>query len=334
MRKHKKEPTVSTAIGLNIGHAYVKATLLSPAGADHTTVFPSLLAPAGQTAAGSLRDISQVSYGGSIYWVGEDALLASATPTTLLTQDRLTHATFLPVLVIEALNRLALWEQPGVCVTGLPATWMLKERAEALGARLREATQGKDVFQRIQVVPEPLGLLFSAMLDAQGQPTNLYNAQHVGFLDLGHHTVDGGVAVRQKVANESLFTFNLGSSKPLGQLRGLLTAAFDREFTLFETDEAVRRGGVFVRGKLLDLPTGWQTIFQRNAEAIVTRLQEQWGNGGHLDAILIGGGGAEQPVVTDMLTNAYPHALIVHEPQLAIARGYARLALRLMAIAS
>ena len=63
-------------------------------------------------------------------------------------------------------------------------------------------------------------------------------------------------------------------------------------------------------------------------QAVRDRLIDAWGRGRELEAILLGGGGAELPQITDAIRESFPHAVVVDEPQTAIARGYARLARR------
>jgi transposase len=59
---------------------------------------------------------------------------------------------------------------------------------------------------------------------------------------------------------------------------------------------------------------------------IVARLIERWGKGNHLDAVLVGGGGAALHQITNVIQERFPQARIVNDPQMAVARGYARLA--------
>jgi hypothetical protein len=65
--------------------------------------------------------------------------------------------------------------------------------------------------------------------------------------------------------------------------------------------------------------------------SIVTFLDSLLGNANHLDLVLIAGGGANEPLMTDTLERKYPHALIVNNRQNAIALGCARRARRMVA---
>ena len=219
-------------------------------------VFPAMISRAGRGVAGAIARVETVSAGGSQWWVGEDALLAPA-PLTLLAQERLSDPAFLPALVRSALQRLGNLNgaSSGVCVTGLPATWAADpEKARALGAHLRDASSG---YSGIRVIPEPLGLLYAEALDNHGQVAGdpaLLEGQ-VAVVDLGHHTVDVAVLRRLVPAPTGLDTYQLGTSRPLQQIRAHLSAAFERELTLFEADQAVRAQALLIAGQPRSLPS-------------------------------------------------------------------------------
>ncbi|MFP4438867.1 MAG: hypothetical protein ACLFVO_16635 [Chloroflexaceae bacterium] len=127
----------------------------------------------------------------------------------------------------------------------------------------------------------------------------------------------------------SLNTFTLGTAQPLRMIRARLSAAFERELTLYETDQAVRTGALSVAGQLRSLPNNWDQPLHENGEAVATRLVEEWGRGTQFDIILIGGGGAEEKRLVQAIKQRFAHAVTVERPQTAIARGYAKLARRL-----
>lgn len=323
--------------GPNIGHGYVKYVVIDGQGQELApVVFPAMVGRAGRSVAGAIGRAEPVRAGGASWWVGEDALLTPA-PLTMLAQERLRDPAFIPALVRGALRRFGdrtgaaccASTAAGMCVTGLPATWAADpEQARALGAHLREAHGG---YTSIRVIPEPLGLLYAAALDTHGQVVGdpaLLDGQ-VAVVDLGHHTVDVAVLRRLIPVPTSLATFQLGTARPLQQIGGQLSAAFERELSLFEVDQAVRAQALLVAGQPRALPAGWDRPLRQNGAAIVARLVESWGSGAQFDTILIGGGGAELAPLVEALRHRFPHAQAVVQPQTAIARGYARLARRL-----
>ncbi|PDW02604.1 hypothetical protein CJ255_13025 [Candidatus Viridilinea mediisalina] len=149
------------------------------------------------------------------------------------------------------------------------------------------------------------------------------------MVDLGHHTVDVAVVRQLMPLPASLNTFNLGTSRPLREMRAQLSARFERELSMVETDMAARAGMLRVAGCERPLPEHWDAPLRENGEALAARLVEEWGSGSNLDCILLGGGGAQEPRLSQAIHARFPHAFVVDDPQLAIARGYARLARRL-----
>lgn len=321
----------SAGHGPNIGHGYVKYVLIDKEGNElPPVVFPAMISRAGRSVAGAIARVDTVSAGGAQWWTGEDALLAPS-PLTILAQERLSDTAFVPALLRSALQRLGNLNgaSSGVCVTGLPATWAADtEKARALGAHLRDAYSG---YSGIRVIPEPLGLVYAEALDNDGQVAGdsaLLEGQ-VAVVDLGYHTVDVAVLRRLVPAPASLDTYQLGTSRPLQQIRAHLSAAFERELTLFEADQTVRAQALLVAGQPRSLPSGWDRPLLQNGEAIAARLVEAWGSGAQFEAILIGGGGAELVPLVASIQKRFAHARAVADPQTAIARGYARLARRL-----
>lgn len=317
--------------GPNIGHGYVKYVVIDGAGHElPAVVFPAQIARAGQRVVGALARAATVHVGGNPWWTGDDAQLAPA-PLTMLAQERLVDATFIPALLLGALDRLGghHGSSTGHCVTGLPATWAQDpEKARLLGARLRSAT---NAYGKIRVIPEPLGLVYATLLDNDGQVVGdaALTAGQIAVVDLGHLTVDVAVLRRLTPIPSALDTYQLGTAQPLKQIRGLLSAHFERDLTLHEADLAVRAQAVNVAGQAQPLPRGWDRALLENGAIIAARLIEAWGKGTQFDTILIGGGGAALAPLVAAIQQRFPHAHPVDQPQTAIARGYARLARRL-----
>lgn len=317
--------------GPNIGHGFVKYIIIDEQGVEREpVVFPAMIANAGKSVAGAVAQASTVEFGGKHWWVGDDALLSTA-PITMLAQDRLMNSVFIPALMRSALSQFGDLDGVihGMCVTGLPATWATDvEKARQLGDRLRAATP---IYRSIRVIPEPIGLIYSVLLDNDGNlagDPSLTTGQ-VAVVDIGHHTIDVAVIQRMIPVPSALDTYQLGTARPLQQIRARLTQVFERELTLYETDQAVRAGRLKVAGQPLPLPAEWDRPLRENGDLIATRLVEAWGRGTQFDSILIGGGGAELEPLVAAIRQRFAHAEVVNQPQTAVARGYARLARRL-----
>lgn len=320
---------MTTGHGPNIGHGYVKYVIIDSRGVElPPVIFPAQVAPAARAVAGALTTARAVKAANARWWVGDDAQLA--TPLTMLSQDRLQHAAFIPALVGGALARFGSLNGAagGYCVSGLPATWAGEvELARALGARLREAHP----YGQLRVIAEPLGLAYAAILDNHGRTVGdpTLTTGRVGVVDLGHHTIDLAELLRLAVVKDSFDTWQLGTAHALRTIRGHLAAATERELSLAEVDQAARAGRIRVAGVDRPLPAGWDRPLVEQGQQLVSRLRERWGSGASLDAILVGGGGAAENRLVEPLLAHYPHAVVVDQPQTAIARGYARLARRL-----
>jgi hypothetical protein len=319
------------AHGPNIGNGFVKYIAIDATGKElPPIVFPALIAPAQRSVVGALSQVQPVTVGTQSWWVGEDALLDEA-PRSLLGQERLHDPTFIPALLRCALLELDSCGglEEGICVTGLPATWAQDAtKAKLLGERLRAAAPP---YTRIRVIPEPLGMIYAVVLDTLGQIAgdDALLRGHVAVTDGGHGTLDLAIVKQLTPLANGLRTWQLGTSRPLGHIQAHLGAVFDREFSLHEVDAAVRQGSVVVAGRRRPLPDHWDRPLIENGQAIASRLTEALGSGAQFDGILLGGGFALEPRLTAPILAQFAHAQIVDQPQLAIARGYARLARRL-----
>ncbi|HEY1015711.1 MAG TPA: ParM/StbA family protein [Herpetosiphonaceae bacterium] len=319
--------------GINAGNGYLKQVVIGPDGKPlPPVVMPAMVAPAGKAVVGQLHKVPEVKIGGAAWWVGEDAQLSTSAETNV-SMDRLGDATFIPALILGALQRLGPLNGAGggVCVTGLPATWATdRSKQIMLGQRIRAAV-GEEYFSAIKVIPEPLGAIWGELLDDDGEPTGAADLQkqRVGIVDLGHNTLDLAIVDKMTPLASSLMTFPLGSIGPLGQIRAAISSRYNRNLTMYEVDQAVRSGTVRIAGEDRPLHKDWDAPLRQNGRDIVSKLVESWREGYDLDAILIAGGGAELAPIVEAIRARFRQARPVTDGQLAIARGYARLARRL-----
>lgn len=321
--------------GPNIGHGWTKYVVIGSDGRElPPVVFPSIIASAGQRIVGALKQAHITTVvGQGRFWTGLDAQL-SGSQITILSQQRLTDPRFLPALFAGALARHGdlNGNSRGAFVSGLPASQALDQAlARALADRLRSAVPA-GMIMKLKIIGEPLGLAYSHLLDNNGQLVETALAEgRIGIADLGHRTVDLAELLRLTLVDRSFRTFDLGTSRPLGEIAPMLSARVDRDVTLLDADLAVRERGIKVGQSVAALPRGWDAPLIQNGAAIVGRMREAWGSGSQFDQILIGGGGAEVEAVASQIRAAFPNAVVVERPQIAIALGYARLARRVAA---
>jgi hypothetical protein len=319
--------TITTSYGLNIGHGFVKSVVSSLASADdgHIVVFPSQIAPAPAAVEGACSDRARYEAGGAQWFAGYEAPSRSAQ--TLLSSQRLSSPVFVPVLTQAALDAHGA-TQLGYCVTGLPATWSLDpQKCRQLAERLR---QGTDLFAKIRVIAEPLGLIHALSLNSVGDVTGdpALRDGVVLVVDWGFHTLDLAIVDRLFPDRTTFRTFDLGMARALVQIQAQLQAVFGRDYSLHEVDEAVRSREIKAAGGWHPLPAGWDApIVQLGVDA-VGRITESVGLGAGVDLLLLGGGSVGDPRLAEALIAAFPNSLIDHEPQTAIARGYRNLGMR------
>ena len=125
---------------------------------------------------------------------------------------------------------------------------------------------------------------------------------------------------------DTLATYELGTARPLQVIQQRLQVAFNVQLSPYRVDQAIRAGRLTVGSIDAPLPQGWDKPLRENARNIVTKLVESWGSGRQFDAIVIGGGGAEVPIIAQAIQERFPsNAQVVPEGQMAVALGYARL---------
>lgn len=76
-----------------------------------------------------------------------------------------------------------------------------------------------------------------------------------------------------------------------------------------------------MEGERRALPSGSAEALHKGLETVTATGRSLWPNGGRgLDALIVGGGGAH--VLAEPLRRAFPHAIVLNQPQLAGARGF------------
>jgi len=317
------------AWGPNIGHGYTKAVAIDEAGQELPAVlFPSQIALAEGRSAGAIASAPTFEVGGRHWWAGEDAALGTAR--VLLGHERLSDPTFLPVLAQAAYRQAGLGAAGNsiYAVTGLPGSWADDaELGRELHARLKDGLPG--LLHKVLIIAEPEALALSQLLDGDGEETGdtRYRDGRGLVIDLGSHTDDASLIDKRRKVRGSTRTYQTGMTHALTRIKNLLGARFDRSFSLHETDQAVRSGEVRLGGgKTAPLPPHWDGPIIELADQVALDLRADYGNGNGLDFVLLGGGGALEERKIAAIQRLYPFASIVDDPQLAVARGYARLA--------
>jgi hypothetical protein len=312
--------TQPIAIGLIVGHGYTKVQ--GPAG---TACFPSVAAPASDqdghlidAPLGAPRANAITLDDGGAWIVGAVAL--STAPdrlVSILDRARYRSPSFV-ALARDAIRRVIPGPAPMRVLTGMPTAWFAdttarQQLADAIAMAARPWGQAQ-----VTVAPEPAGIYYSYLFE-RGSLDLHRKAEQVGVFDLGYR--DAGVAwflAGRYAGGESVPG---GMAESLREIKRLIAAAYGLELSLHEVDGAVRRGGLSVEGERRALPVGSTEALVKGLETVVATGRSLWPNGGRgLDALVVGGGGAH--VLAEPLRRAFPHAVVLQQPQLAGARGF------------
>jgi hypothetical protein len=334
----RKRSQEGLAFGINPGNGHYKLVVIDSTGKEIvSTVFPSMLAEAGAGVAGTMAAAKTVQWQGKAYWFGSPSA-EFGHPLTGTSDVRLEDPVFLPALTRAAFAEAGLnGATHGYCVTGLPALQAGQEgKAAAIVQRLREATGDAFPGGKMEVLAEPVGMYMAAALNDNGEVADDRIVEgRVGLLDLGWRTADIGIVFKRRTEQQTLDTWSLGVIEPMKALRSSLAATFGVDLTLLETDRVAQQGHIDLAGEQIALPDGWDAPFIENGRLLASRLAERWETGRQFAAILVGGGGASIPQITDQIRERFPQAriIILDNPQMAIARGYARWARRQMRLA-
>lgn len=312
--------TQPVAIGLIVGHGYTK--IQGPGGA---TCFPSVAAPA-PTHEGHLVDAplgaprtAIITLDDGSEWIAGTVALSTAPNRLVSILDRARYGSpSFVALAREALRQVMPGQVPMRVLTGMPAAWFAdttarQQLAEAIVQAARPWGQAQ-----VTVAPEPAGIYYDYLFE-HGSLDLGRKSEQVGVFDLGYR--DAGVAwfsAGRYAGGESVPG---GMAESLREVKRLIAAAYGLELSLHDVDRAVRRGGLIVEGERRALPRGSAETLVKGLETVVATGRSLWPNGGRgLDALIVGGGGAY--VLAEPLRRAFPHAVVLSQPQLAGARGF------------
>jgi plasmid segregation protein ParM len=309
------------SIGLQIGHGHVKVATSD----GRVATFPAVAAPAPAVEFAGLSARQIVSLDGtgwrnSNWLVGRDALdVAPGRLVSILDRTRYRSPSFV-ALARHALAQVAPRDAgPLAIMTGCPAAWFSDKTArndlqmaiEDAAAPWREGA--------VTVAPEAAGVFYryvfeSGLLD-MGRLRGAVGVIDCGFRDfnLGWFG-DGGYVTGESVPG--------GLAEGLKEVKRLISATHGIELPLHEVDQAVRDGLVLVDGQERQLPAGTSAALAGGLDTVIAAARSIYPNGGRgLKTLLLAGGGAV--VLGQALRQVFPQSLVMSEPQLAGARGFA-----------
>lgn len=284
--------------------------------------FPSLVAFA-QEESFRLddREAVPVQAGNKKYYVGEDAR-KSDHQIDLKFRDWIKEDEYI------ALYKKALtFIQPGnhTVVTGLPVSEFKACRDDLKKRLLGEFKINGNTYNvaDVKVMPQPFGSFFNYALKPDGSlADNNGFSESIGIIDIGFRTSDFILveAGRFKEDGSSGTIENAGVSNLIDRLKVRIDEAFGVELPVMRVREALKTKEIKAYGEMRSISQMIDEEAAVLARLIVNRARTYWKSGGHIDTLLLVGGGAE--IFRPYIEKAYRHSVVSRVPAFSNSIGY------------
>lgn len=291
-------------VGLDIGFGFTKVTN----GRD-SLVFKSIFGEASEIqyreqmlGAPSIEEHLHLSVDGEDYFVGELAERQSNVRSFTLDQNQFV-AEFSKVMALAGIASMVERNEPVRVVTGLPISYYRRHRDELsrilTGKHAVTLTdhQGKPRevpvnISHVRVIPQPFGSLFNQMMNNMAEVTDKRFVQEkIGVIDVGFRTSDYTVADKTRYSERASRTTESGISKAFGLIAGKLKENTGTNIELYRLYDAVAKGSIKIRGKLIELKPLTESAFNKLATAIAGEVERFWMDDWDIDLVIITGGG-------------------------------------------
>jgi hypothetical protein len=238
--------------------------------------------------------------------------------------------------VCTALGKLLPGRKNGEAVqvrlaTGLPVDHIRSApelKAALLGNHPVQTDQGYFTLSvvEVMVMPQPYGLIYANMLTDAGELNPCHVATRTGVVDVGTYTIDVAVDDDGEYIDVESGSVEYGISTA----QDAIAAVFERDHgqkPKYKVIESILRTGCAkVSGETYDYTDEVHEALEPVRSAATNLMAEKWQAGKSIDAVYLGGGGAE--LVEEAVKAAgYKQAVVSQNAQLAIAQGYLNYAL-------
>jgi len=225
-------------------------------------------------------------------------------------------------------------------VTGLPLAYYSDNEVQRqlfLGEH-RVRLGDRDYWQQFNVtdcvsLPQPLGTVFSEILDDDGQFVNEEYMDLLGCIDVGGKTTNVQAVNRpdpetlHEIARETFF-IDVGGWDLTRRIQVYLAKRCpDLDLRDHEIAKAIIQGWVRYHGKKVDITDTVNTMSSDLIDQIVGGATSAWGSGAQLTTVLVTGGGAL--LMGPRIAAQFRQARVVERPITANAEGYRRYGRRL-----
>lgn len=323
-------------LGIDIGFGFTKT--ITRFGAD---AFPSVVGdwtPSEVHIGGfDPTDLEALRYEGRQYLVAERALKLASRRFVDLSREWLDTVPY-RILALNAIRRRVPESGPPVSVvTGLPVGDILqhvptvKRRLEGTHKLeiLPERQAWEVTIADVHVLPQPLGTVFSQVLDDHGNLTDPRQAEsRIGVLDIGFRTSDYFTLQGFEVIPAQCLTRNSGIAELLLDVSREIAGRYGVEADPHGLNDALLRRSLPVGPHTVDITAIVDPLLDRHAEAILAHGRMLWGDEARgLQVLWLTGGGAQ--LLGARLQPLAPHATLVANPRIQNAVGYYRFGCRL-----
>jgi plasmid segregation protein ParM len=307
IKNYSKEEIVLQSIiaGVDVGFGRLKALSL-----EHRLEYPSVVGPwrelryRSELNSSSFLEHMAVEYAGQKLFIGEEAYRQSKarvnmSPERFCSSEGM--ALLLSALAVLAHSRNAAFN----LVTGLPVNAFASQKDrynQTLAGRhyIKLLCPDGNCEERyltiadVKVVPQPMGTVFSYVLDASGKLTDRELASaRLAVLDIGANTVDlCRVDSLQFVDRESTSFSDIGVFECYKQISLEILNSFGIEIPAEEIEPHIMNSAIKVGGRLQSIDGIKDRVFYDAAERIVSRALNVWRSTWQLDKIFVTGGGA------------------------------------------
>jgi len=333
--------TAHRVIGLDLGYNTTKVVYdLASLGVLHQ-IFPSAIGTADLSAFsastnGEPRVIHDVMTDRKCFY-GKDAVSLSRLESRREDRGWISSDEY-RILAQAAMSHTGMSSKQRIwIVTGLPVAYYQDDKdtvADTLSSIPEVYWSQTNVHRtfrlnvdKVVVVPQPFGSLFSCALSDSGQVANAsLLSSPVGIIDVGGKTTNILVANRgAEVARQST-SVSLGGWDIVRAVRPRISeVARDLDLRDHDLARAIASGSLLYYGDEVDLSEIVQDVTCDFCQSVAAQATTLWGSGSSLSTILISGGGAN--LVGDNLKthfSRHSNVQVVEKPQLANAIGYYR----------
>lgn len=329
-----EKPTSPLVMGFDSGYGEVKAV-----SGEHRVKFPSVSASTHEIAFSA--DAISAKYPGEQltddegdWWVGNFAIQQAPINEQFKLQGRTNNSDEIGMAFRKRMLYAALAKQFPIMdgnvyhiflVTGLPVSHMKDSgvmKKTFIGQHPIRTNNANFIANIIdcRVMPQPYGVIYSQTILPDGQQNEYHLYNKTAVVDVGNHTVDCAVDDEGEFIDPESDSAQVGVYTAHERLTKILVAKWGDGITREMVDQVLRTGVLRAFNELHEYHDEVQEVLKPLRDGTLSLTNRLWKTGLGHDVVLIAGGGANY--TEGVLKKAYSHAVVVKDPQMAIAQGY------------